>query len=1237
MAQLLHPEQDRQQGRGAQQATMRSNTNNENLGNDNGSDGAGQRGPTPPKPHDPRQGRAADRPTPAASRDRAASQGAGLVSNFEFLKASWPAFYQEARQAERFAHADPRASCFYSRRALELAVHWMYDNDTSSLREPYSKDLAAHLHDAGFKRLVGPAVATKMDLVRRLGNAAVHKSAPVPPATALSALRELFHSLYWVARTYTVRPELRPASALDFDTGAVPRPLSPQARLKKQAELKAEAEADARRYKQQAEELKQALAENAARAREIAELRAQIEAAKQANSQIQDAHDYDEQATRDAFIDLLLKEAGWTVGATNCTSEHAITGMQTASGNGRADYVLWSDDGKPLAVVEAKRTRRDPRDGQQQAKLYADALETAHNRRPVIFFTNGYETYIWDDSPTIGYPPRQISGFLTKEQLLWRIQQRALRRALSTYPTDLNIAGRPYQLRAIKRVGETYDRERMRQALLVMATGTGKTRTTVALVEQLAKAGWVKNVLFLADREALVIQAMKAFKEHLPNTPVASLLDDKNASARVFVSTYQTMMKQIDVTDSAGRRRFGPGHFDLIVIDEAHRSVYAKYGEIFNYFDSLLLGLTATPKNEIDRNTYKLFQLEDGVPTDSYGLDEAVDDGYLVPPRAVKVPLKIMERGIRYAELSEEERAEWDAKEWTEDGQIPDAVGRNDINKYVFNEDTVDKMLEVLVTHGHRVQGGDRLGKTIVFAKSNEHARFIEARYNANYPQGAGHTARVITYKETYRQSLIEDFSNPAKEPDIAISVDMLDTGIDVPEVVNLVFAKAVFSRTKFWQMIGRGTRLRPALFGPDENDPEHAKKNFRVFDFCGNIDFFNSEIASSEGRQPVSLTERLLAAQLDLLRGLDRRIQPDPARDGGLDGIGTEHAVRWALAHRLNGVINGMSPDNFLVRPHRRAVEVYADFTTWHRIDDDAEAEIREKLIKLPSTYDPDADDRREDAKRFDLIAFRLQLAALEGGKEYGKLRMKIMEIADDLLGKVNIPAVSDQVDLLAALVGDEWWQDATLPMLEDMRRRVRSLAGLVDDKAKRKIVYTDFEDELGEITEAELRGLPVGTDEQRFRQKARAYLLRHDDHPSVRKLRHAQQITAADLTALEGIFLTEGIASQEDLDVVREGAGLGLFIRGLCGLDPQAAQHAFASFIGGHQLTAAQIDFVKLIIDVVVRRGFLHNKDLYEGPFLDRAPGGPDDLFEDEEIDDLFIVFMNLRRTAQPTALAA
>lgn len=1211
-----------------------------NQGIDGIDESSGEASPPKPKP--------GPRPTPGPPMPRRAPDEAAARhiarpgGNFAFLKAEWPALHEEATRAERFTYADPRAACFYARRAIELAVHWMYDKD-ASLSAPYKRDLNAMLHEPSFRTLVGPTVNAKMDIIRRQGNQAVHKQAPVPQQAAVASLRELFHSLYWFARTYTGQTHDLPTAGMEFDSTAIPRPLSPEARLKKQTELRKQAEEDQKRYQQQADELGKARAASEALATQLAELQAQVAAAKAANQKVQDTHDYDERATRNTFIDLLLKEAGWDLAGTGTdpagkyTVERPVTGMQTASGNGFVDYVLWGADGKPLAVVEAKRTRRDPRDGQQQAKLYADALEAEFNRRPVIFYTNGYEIYLWDDG--LRYPHRQIQGFLTHDQLHWHVRQRAGRLSLTTTPVNEQIAGRPYQLRAIKRVGEAYERDRQRQALLVMATGTGKTRTTVALVDQLKKAGWAQRVLFLADREALVIQTMKAFKEHLPNTPVASLLDDKSASAHVFVSTYQTMMNQIDVTDSAGRRRFGPGYFDLIVIDEAHRSVYAKYGAIFRYFDSLLLGLTATPKDEIDRNTYKLFQLEDGVPTDSYGLNEAVGEGYLVPPKAVKVSLKFMEHGIRYEDLSDEEKAEWDEKEWSEDGEKPDAVSRHEMNRILFNGDTIDKMLEVLVTQGHRVEGGDRLGKTIIFAKNEEHARNIEARYNANYPKGAGHEARVITHKETYRQSLIEDFSAARKEPDIAISVDMLDTGIDVPEVVNLVFAKPVFSKTKFWQMIGRGTRLRPALFGPDETNPDHAKQNFRVFDFCGNIDFFNSDLAGVEARQAPALTERLLGLQLDLLRSLDRREQPDPARDGGPDAITTEPSVRWALAHRLHATVAGMNLDNFLVRPHRREIETYADFRTWHRIDDDAEHAVREKLLHLPSDHETDPDETREEAKRFDLIAFRLQLAALDGGKEYTKLRQKVRDIAEDLLGKTNIPAVAEQRELLEAVTSDEWWQDATLPMLEDLRRRMRGLAKLVDPKAKRKIVYTDFEDEFGEISEADIKDMPTGTDEQRFRQKARAYLLRHDDQPTVHKLRHNEQITEDDLAGLEEIFLAEAVASPEDLDEVRAAGGLGLFVRTLCGLDRQAAQQAFEGFIAGKQLSAAQLDFVKLIIDVVIKRGVLDVGDLYEvgSPFYDRAPGGPDDLFTLEQIDDLKIVFIGLHSTAKPTMLAA
>jgi type I restriction enzyme R subunit len=1178
------------------------------------------------------------------ARDRSAAQNAGRAAagNFAFLRAEWPTLYDEATRAERLIHVDPRTACFYARRAIEIAARWMYDTD-SSLHEPYKKDLAAMLHEATFRQLVGPTVNAKMDLVRRHGNNAVHKTAPVPRPVAEASVKELFHSLYWFARTYTRQSAQLPPAGIEFDTSAVPRPLSPQARILKQAELKAKEIEDEARFKEQAEQLAAERAQNADLARRLDELKAQITAAKAANQSVRDTHDYDEKSTRDAFIDLLLKEAGWDLLSPGKDTEYPVTGMPTKSGKGYVDYVLWGDDGKPLAVVEAKRTRRDARDGQQQAKLYADALQAQFDRRPVIFYTNGYETYLWDDAAwgkDRGYPPRQVQGFFTKDELHWHIRQRAGRLSLAATPVNKGIADRPYQLRAIQRVGETFERDQGRQALLVMATGTGKTRTTVALIDQLMKAGWAQRVLFLADRQALVNQAKKAFTENLPNTPSASLLDDKAASARVLLSTYQTMIKQIDVTDGAGRRRFGPGYFDLIVIDEAHRSVYAKYGELFSYFDSLLLGLTATPKDDIDHNTYKLFAMEDGVPTDSYGLHEAAAEGYLVLPKAVKVPLKFMEHGIRYADLSDEEKAEWDAKEWTEDGDVPDAVGRHDMNKYLFNDDTVDKMLETLMVFGHRVEGGDRLGKTIIFAKNDDHARFIELRYNVNYPKGGGRTARVITYKETYAQSLIDDFSNPKNPPnapDIAISVDMLDTGIDVPEVVNLVFAKPVFSKTKFWQMIGRGTRLRPALYGPDPENPDHDKQNFFVFDFCGNIDFFNSQMDRSEGRTAATLTERLLQRQLDLVRVLDKRQQPDPSRDAGPDGIGTEAEIRWSLAHRLHQTVTGMNLDNFLVRPHRRDIEVFGEFGNWHRVDDDADASIRDHLLGLPSEFRLDGDETGEEAKRFDLMAYGLQLAALEGGKEFAKLRTKIQDIASNLLTKTNIPAVGEQAELLEAVAGEEWWHDITLPLLEDMRRRLRRLARLTDPKVKRNVVYTDFIDEFGDFTETEIQGMPQGTDEHRFRQRARAYLLRHEDQPVIHKLRTNEQITESDLSALEEIFLSEAIASQEDLDEVRSSGGLGLFVRGLCGLDRQAAQKAFEGFLTGKELSARQLDFLTLIVDTVTKRGILGLGDLYEDSFADLSPGGPDDLFTGEELEGLKVIFKELERTAKPAALAA
>ncbi len=443
-----------------------------------------------------------------------------------------------------------------------------------------------------------------------------------------------------------------------------------------------------------------------------------------------------------------------------------------------------------------------------------------------------------------------------------------------------------------------------------MATGAGKTRTVIALVELLMQCNWVKRALFLADRIALVNQAVGAFKKHLPSVPPVNLITDREAEGRMFVSTYPTMMGLIEDTRD-GQRRFGVGHFDLVVIDEAHRSVFQKYKAIFDYFDSLLVGLTATPKGEVHKNTYSLFDLETGVPTDAYPLEEAVADKFLVPPLSVSVPLKFQREGIDYDKLSDEEKEQWDEMEWDEEGGVPDYVEAAAVNKWLFNKDTVDKVLKHVMMRGIKVAGGDRLGKTIIFAKNENHARFIEDRFNVNYPHLKGEFARTITFQTEYPQSLIDNFSLKDKPPHIAISVDMLDTGIDVPEVVNLVFFKIVRSKTKFWQMMGRGTRLCPDLFGPGKD-----KKLFYVFDYCGNLEFFKANAETTDGSAGESLGKQLFKTRLELVGVLDNR----GTKADSIQSATSETVLRSETAETLRTEVAAMNPENFVVRPEAQA-----------------------------------------------------------------------------------------------------------------------------------------------------------------------------------------------------------------------------------------------------------------------------------------------------------------------------
>ncbi len=1116
-----------------------------------------------------------------------------MTSNFDFVRAEWPTLFEEAAQVERRAQLDPRGSVFHARRAVELTVKWIVEFDPAVTR-PYDNSLNALMHEPSFKGVTG-SVFTKMDLIRRRGNHAIHETRPVTAQTSMQIVRELWHVMFWFSSQYAQGE--RPIAGTQFDVSLVPVPGAARAAAEKsRAELQQMAAEMSRRD----EALEAERAANEELQAEIERLRAEVPATKLVNAAEPIDHDLDEAATRVQYIDLLLAEAGWELDDSNFEVE--VAGMPNQADRGRVDYVLWGEDGKPLALIEAKRTQRDAVVGQQQAKLYADALEAEHGQRPVIFYSNGYEHWMWDDA---FYPPRTVDGFYTRDGLALLVQRRSSRGSIAAAEVDSSIVERSYQVEATRKIAAAFEADHERKALVVMATGAGKTRTVIALVDLLMKQSWAKRVLFLADRIALVKQAANAFKAHLPDVPTVNLLEDKTAEGRIYFSTYPTMMGLIDDLED-GQRRFGPGHFDLVVIDEAHRSVYQKYRAIFVYFDSLLVGLTATPKDDIDHNTYSLFELEDGVPTAAYDLGQAIEDGYLVPGRAMKVGLEFPQRGIKYEDLTEEEKERWDALEWTEDGQVPDGVGAEAVNSWLFNEDTVDKILATLMTEGHKVAGGDRLGKTIIFAKNNDHAQFIARRFDANYPAYMGHFARVLTYKTEYVQSLIDSFAVPEGEPHIAISVDLLDTGIDIPEIVNLVLFKQVRSKTKFWQMIGRGTRLRPDLYGPGE-----PKTDFLVFDVCNNIEFFSVDLEGGGAPAAEPLRQRLFKARADLINVLDR--------------TAASASLRTDLRDTLQSLVSGMNTNSFVVRPHRRMVEKWSSPDAWSAVDAEARAEL-DALSGLPS--DDVAED--EEAKRFDLLMLRTQLDLLTDGSEALPRREQIQAVAQALLEQTNIPAVQAKQVLLEAVVGDEWWIDVTVDMLEEARRNLRSLVRLID-RAKRGLVYTDFTDRQAETTEVDLPQFSTAVDLGRFKAKARAFLFDHDHEIAVQRLRRNQQVTAVDIETIERLIIETGTGTPEELEkAAHEAEGLGLFIRGLVGLKRSAAEQAFSQFLADHAVNAPQTEFLRVIVEQLTYRGHLDAAALYEKPFTDVAASGPDLMFPDGELDSVIEILDGVRKTA-------
>ena len=890
-----------------------------------------------------------------------------------------------------------------------------------------------------------------------------------------------------------------------------------------------------------------------------------------------------EYETRKIYIDTLLMDAGWTEGV-DWINEYELPGMPNKSEVGYADYVLFGDDGKPLALIEAKRTCVDPAQGRHQAKLYADILEKQFGRRPIIFLSNGYDTRIIDGQ----YPERPVAAFYSKRDLEKVFNLRIMKEDLNHIHINKNIAGRYYQEGAIKAVCESMDKRNRRKALLVMATGSGKTRTVIGLVDVLLKKGWVRDILFLADRNSLVTQAKRSFVNLLPDLSVTNLTEsERDFSAHCVFSTYQTMANLIDTAKVDDEKIYTCGHFDLLICDEAHRSIYNKYKDIFNYFDAPLIGLTATPKDDIDKNTYEIFDLEyengQGVPTYGYDLAQAVNDGYLVDFLSVETDTKFIEQGIVYDELTEEEKYEYEQTFVVEDGTVPEKIDSGALNDWVFNEDTIRKVLRTLMEHGIKIDYGQKLGKTVIFAKNHRHAEKIYEIFGKEFPHLVDF-AMVIDNRTSYVQNAIDHFSDPKRLPQIAISVDMLDTGIDVPEILNLVFFKKVMSKAKFWQMIGRGTRLCPGLL--DGKD----KEKFYIFDFCGNFEFFRMNKGKPSANL-IALQGALFGLKFDIAYKLqDINYQTDDLRE-----------FREELVDDLSGKVQKLDRENYAVRQHIEYVDKYSHKDSYQVLTYPDTLTVREEVAPyiLPENDDP-------KALRFDALMYRIELAFLAGHRDSRAIK-DLLKKVNGVASIANIPVITAQKDFINKILHTDYLERAGINEFEEIRERLRNLVKYLKEE---KIPYdTNFEDQIlsMEWNEADLES----DDLRNYKEKAAFYIRQHQDNKVIEKLKSNIPLTQADIAELEIILWSE-VGTKQEYEAEYGSKPLGELVREIVGMDMKAAKEAFAKYLDDTNLNEHQIYFVNQIVEYIVQNGVMNDLSvLQESPFTDH--GSIVELFTD------------------------
>ena len=894
--------------------------------------------------------------------------------------------------------------------------------------------------------------------------------------------------------------------------------------------------------------------------------------------------DYSEFETRRLFIDLMLRDAGWElVGKDNVSlpnkagTEIEVHGMPSQD-VGYADYVLFGADGKPLAVIEAKRTSKDPVIGKHQAELYADCLERQYNVRPVIYYTNGFQTYVIDG---LGYPPRRILGFHSQEDLLVILRSRG-RTAITDTKVKDYITDREYQKRAIHNICDHYNKMH-RRGLLVMATGSGKTRVSISLCDVLIRNRWVKNILFLADRNALVEQAYVNFEKLLPDYSKTRLDQPKpDLNARFVFSTYQTMIRYID----SDKKNFSVGRFDLIIIDEAHRSVFGKYTAILDYFDALMVGLTATPREDVDRSTYELFEL-DGEPNFAYELAEAVDDKYLVNFVVMNRTSKHLSEGIKYKELTAEQKEQFEDI-WkyeaarSEDGTTPTPrdIRSSEIIDYIYNEKTIDLVLEDLMKTGLTVNGGDIIGKTIIFAHKHEHAVKIVERFQKQYPEYGSDFCVLIDNKVTKAQDLINSFEVRGKMPQIVVSVDMMDTGIDVPDVLNLVFFKQVKSKIKFWQMVGRGTRKSPDVHGEGMD-----KQFFNIYDWCGNFDFFDVTPEGEPQIPMVSVTERLFDLRVDMALALQHaQFQQDSFARSLHDDI----------KKTLRGQVFALSDQNITVRRHWGIVDKFRKEESWVCLSEIDVLDLKDQVAPIIIRSATD-----NSALRFDILILNIQLAKILPDHQAGKSMVRVTEIAKSLQSKASIQQVREKINIVNEVANPDFWKSAKLDKLEKVRIEMRDLVQFIKGDKKRN--FTINVPDIIEYKDAPKHTMPTLT----YKERVIDFISKNRHHPVLEKIRSLQQLTQDDILALEQICWKELGSKEEYQAYVRRGGlicgdSVAAFIRSIIKVDRVKALELYSKYLTVSPLNPEQEEYVKSVLDYVCSNGDIEPATLYrEEPF--------------------------------------